>query len=312
VRQDVTPETRALLDALDRMGLPPLHTMTPLEARAMREAAARVGRAPTPEPVASIENRSIPTPWGPLPVRLYTPADWDGTGGSVVYFHGGGWVLGNLDTHDAPCRALANSAGMLVMSVAYRLAPEFRHPAALDDAWAAAEWMAQQHVGPLFVAGDSAGGHMATCVAANARGSALRLAGQLLVYPVTDLSRFDTGSYRRYANGFWLTRASMEWFRDHYLPPEVVRTEPEVSPLLREDLTGLPPAIVVAAECDVLQDEGFAYAGRLRDAGCDVRYHRYDGVIHGFFAMPALIPEAREAINAAASFLRTLAGKEAA
>lgn len=302
----LTAETRGLLESLAGMGLPPLHTMTPSQARAMREAAARIAAARGQEPVAHVQDAAIEGPGGPLAVRSYTPESWTQGDPALVYFHGGGWVLGNLDTHDGLCRALANASGFQVTAVDYRLAPEHPHPAALEDAWAATRWMVDQAWGPVIVGGDSAGGHLATCVAARARDTEVRLAAQLLVYPVTDLSRFDTTSYDTYADGYWLTRASMDWFRDHYLAPGTDPRHPDVSPLLREDVGGMPPALVVAAECDVLRDEGRAYAERLRQAGCPVDYRHYAGVIHGFFAMPDIIPEGRRAIAEAAAALRTL------
>lgn len=303
----LTPETRALLEALEGLDLPPLHTLTPSQAREMREAVAGLGAGGEPEAVASTEDRTLDGPDGPLPARIYEPEGWEaGAGGTLAYFHGGGWVLGNLDTHDALCRGLANAASLRVVSVAYRLAPENPHPAALEDAWAATRWVAESADGPLAVGGDSAGGHMAAGVAARARASAVPLVAQLLIYPVTDLSSFGTPSYREFAEGYWLTRASMEWFRDHYLPEGARRDDPDVSPLLRPDLTGMPPTVIVAAECDVLRDEGAAYARRLRDAGCAVDRRLYEGVIHGFMALPDAIPEGRRAIRQAGAALRSL------
>lgn len=303
----LTAETQEFLGGLERLRLPPLHTMTPVEARAMREAAARLAPALEPEPVATVDDRTLPGPGGELHVRLYTPSGWGAADGSLIYFHGGGWVLGDLDTHDASCRGLANASGLRVMAVQYRLAPEFPHPAALDDGWAAMSWLADESRGPLFLGGDSAGGHIATVLAARTRIAGPCLAGQLLVYPVTDLSRLDTGSYLQFADGYWLTRAAMQWFRRHYVPAGVDLADPDVSPLLRTDLTGMPPAAIIAAGCDVLRDEGAAYAERLSSAGCDVRYARYEGVIHGFFALPALIPEGRRAIEEAGAALAALA-----
>ncbi|MGI9629053.1 MAG: alpha/beta hydrolase, partial [Longimicrobiales bacterium] len=185
---------------------------------------------------------------------------------------------------------------------------EHHHPAALEDAWAATRWMADEAPGPLFVGGDSAGGHLATCVAARARGTGMSVEGQLLIYPVTDLSRLDTQSYDQFAEGYWLTGAAMEWFRGHYLGKDGDPSDPDVSPLLRGDLSGMPPAVVIAADCDVLRDEGRAYADRLEAAGCQVDYRFYEGVIHGFFAMPGAIPEGRKAIQEAGSAIRELVG----
>jgi acetyl esterase len=302
--EELTPETRALLDGLAALGLPPLHTQTPEGARAMREEVAELAGAPVVEPVAVVSDGTIAGPGGPLAVRFYQPEGWEPGAGSVAYFHGGGWVLGDLETHDGLCRGLANRSGLRVMATDYRRAPESPHPAALEDAWAATEWLRAEEEGPLVLGGDSCGGHIATIVAARARGTELGVSAQLLIYPVTDLSRFDTESYARYADGYWLTKASMGWFRGHYLPADADPAEPDVSPLLRDDLQGMPPAVVVAAACDVLLDEGRAYADRLIDAGCPVEYRRYDDVIHGFAAMPGVIPEGRDALAWAGAALR--------
>jgi acetyl esterase len=300
----LTPETRAFLAGLAGLGLPPLHTLTPVDARRMRAEAARLAGAPQSEPVASVADATLDGPGGGLGVRFYEPEGWARGGGSIVYFHGGGWVFGDLDTHDALCRSLANASGLRVMATEYRLAPEAPHPAALEDAWAATAWMASKEPGPLVVGGDSAGGHLATNVAARARGTEVRIAGQLLIYPVMDLDRMDTVSYDAFGEGYWLTRASMEWFRGHYVPDEAVRHHPDVSPLRRDDLSGMPPAVVLAAACDVLVDEGRVYADRLADAGCDVQYRVWADVIHGFAAMPGTIPEGRAALAWAGDALR--------
>jgi acetyl esterase len=306
IPEGLSPETRLFLQGLADLGLPPLHELSPEEARRMRAEVARMAPTVEPEPVASVADSRIERSGPDIPIRVYEPEGWARGGGSVVYFHGGGWVLGNLDTHDALCRALANAAGLRVMATEYRLAPEAPHPAALEDAWAATSWMAARESGPVVVGGDSAGGHIATNVAARARGSDMSIAAQLLIYPVTDLSRFETPSYAAYGEGYWLTRAAMDWFRRHYVPDEVPHHDPEVSPLHRADLSGMPPAVVLAAACDVLADEGRAYADRLADAGTDVRYRAWDRVIHGFAAVPGMIPEGREALQWAAAELRTL------
>jgi acetyl esterase len=305
----LTPEVRDLLDRLEALGLPPLHSMTPSGAREMRKATASLAAGLEPEPVYSIRDTSTPGPSTSLSTREYTPEGWaPGVGGVVVYFHGGGWVMGDLNTHDAPCRGLANASGMRVVAIDYRLAPEHPYPAANDDAWALLSSIAEMHEGPLFVGGDSAGGHIATCIAARARGSELHVAGQLLVYPVTDLSSFDTESYSAYAEGHWLTKAAMEWFRGHYLTPDTDRSDADVSPLLRDDLSGMPPAMIITAECDVLLDEGIRYSDRLREAGIDVEQRTYDGVIHGFWALAGLIPEGRRAIEDAGRWLQAQVG----
>ncbi len=271
----------------------------------MRRRAAGVAHHGEPEPVGRVEDLEIEGPGGPLRLRVYEPVT--SPPGTLVYFHGGGWVLGNLDTHDALARGLANASGLRVVAVDYRLAPEHPHPAALEDARAAVCWARAREVGALLVGGDSAGGHLATCVAAGARGTGLALAGQLLVYPVTDLASFDRPSYEAFAEGYWLTRPGMEWFRGHYLTAGTDRRDADVSPLYRENLEDMPPAVIVAAECDVLRDEGVAYAVRLEEAGCDVTYRIYPGVIHGFMALAGLIPEGRDAIEMTGARLRALA-----
>ena len=313
---DLTPETVALLRDIQGLGLPPLHECTPAEARELRKSAAALGEVEVEE-VADVLDLNIDGPDRPLPVRVYTPArpaDASQTThvGTLVYFHGGGWVLGSLDTHDALCRGLANSSGLEVVAVDYRLAPENPHPAALDDAWTATEWAAaraRSSGGSLVVGGDSAGGHLATCVSARARQSGPEIAAQVLVYPVTDLSSFETASYGRYAEGYWLTTAAMEWFRNHYLSAGTDRMHPDVSPLYRSDLRGMPPAILVAAGCDVLLDEGARYAERLIEDGGEVTVLSYPGVIHGFMALPAAIPEGRQAINDVGTLLRLRLGR---
>jgi acetyl esterase len=259
--------------------------------------------------VGSVVDRRIPGPAGDIPVRVYTP---NGTAPFplLVYFHGGGWVLGGIDTHDGTCRSLANGAGCVVVSVDYRLAPEHRYPAAAEDCCAATQWAAA-HAAELgadarrvAVGGDSAGGNLAAVVALMARdrgGPALVL--QLLIYPATD-ARFDTASYRDNADGYLLTAADMRWFWDHYLGDSGRGAEPYASPLRAADLSGLPPALVITAEFDPLRDEGEAYAKRLEDAGVASRLSRYDGMIHGFFGMGQMIDRANAAVGEACANLK--------
>ena len=309
----LTPETRSLLDKVSELNLPPLHTLTPAEARQMRGEVARLAASSEVEPVFSVQDRrcggagdAAQDVERSVGIRVYEPEGWVEGAGSIAYFHGGGWVLGNLDTHDALCRCLANASGLRVVSTDYRRAPEVPHPAAIDDAWVVTRWLAEEESGPLVVGGDSCGGHIATVVAARGRDSGISIAAQLLIYPVTDLSSFDRPSYEMFAEGYWLTRASMGWFRDHYLPLGTDRTDPEVSPLGQDDLRGLAPVVMVAAQCDVLRDEGEAYGQRLREAGCSVAYRCWEGVIHGFAAMPAVFGEARAALTWAADELQAL------
>jgi acetyl esterase len=263
--------------------------MTPAAARADAAGlAALIGRGPD---VAGVHDVAI----GPLPARVYAPADPLAT---VVWFHGGGWVIGGLETHDAMCRTLANAAQATVVSVAYRLAPEHPFPTPLEDAWTALRWVAATYSGvPLVVGGDSAGGNLAAVCALRARdrgGPALAL--QVLVYPITDHD-LATRSYLERGDGPGLTRRSMEWFWDQYVADPADRANPEISPLRAADLSGLPPAVLVSAEHDPLLDEGRAYAQRLRDAGVAVTAHHYDDMTHPFFAFVNVYERSTEAVE---------------
>jgi acetyl esterase len=296
------PEVAALLERLEASGAPSPEAL-PLEEA--RQGATSLLRelAGEPEPVARTEDAEMPGPGGPFPVRIYdpgTPAERP----CLVYFHGGGWVLCDLDSHDAVSRALARRSGALVVSVGYRLAPEHKFPAAVEDAFAATEWVAANasrlgfDARRMGVGGDSAGGNLATVVALKSRdegGPALAL--QALIYPVTNLASFDTASYTQFADGYNLTRARMEWFRSHYLAGPQDGQHPDASPLLARNLSGLPPALVITAECDPLRDEGEDYARRLELAGVTVTLTRYPGMIHPFFSMPGALRQARRAID---------------
>jgi acetyl esterase len=302
------PQARLLLDQMASMGTPPLHTMSVPDARAMMESInALLGQG---EEVAHVEDREIPGPAGAIPTRLYRP---EGTAPLpfLVYFHGGGWVLGGLGSHDVVCRSLANASGCAVLAIDYRLAPEHIFPAAVDDCYAAASWAVAnaKSLGAdparVAVGGDSAGGNLTAVVAQLARhrgGPALRF--QLLVYPATDANT-DTPSYHENATGYFLELEGMRWFYDHYLPARPDRTDPRASPLRTADLRGLPPALVITAEFDPLRDEGEAYAARLREAGVPVTLTRYHGMIHGFFGMGPLLDQGKRAVLEAAAALRT-------
>src|SRR5580658_4651852 len=279
------PEARVLLEMMDAQEAPPLESMDPAEARASRlEPMKMVGGQP--EALGRVEDLSIPGPGGDLPVRLYA-SEHGGLRPALVYFHGGGFVFGNLDTHDAVCRALAKESGAVVIAVDYRLAPEHKFPAAVDDSYAATVWVAAnaQRLGinaqRIAVGGDSAGGNLATVVAMRCRDAGgPALAAQVLIYPVTDVSSFETGSHRELGEGYFLTRAGMEWFTGHYLASADHKRHPEASPLLAPNLRSLPPALVITAEFDPLRDEGEAYGKRLQDAGVPVTISRYPGMIH--------------------------------
>src|SRR5215831_6728271 len=282
------PQAQRILDAMAALNLPPTEQMTPTEAReSMRARTAALGPV---EDVARIDDHRVSVDTGEIAVRCYTPAG-RGPLPAYVYFHGGGWVIGDIETHDGICRSLANASGCVVASVDYRLAPEHKYPVAVEDAFAATRWVAREAArlgvdgGRIAVGGDSAGGNLAAAVALMARdGDGPPLALQVLVYPVTHHS-FDTPSYREHAEGYLLTRSAMRWFWNHYLPRQEDGLEPLASPLLSRSLHGLPPALVITAEYDPLRDEGEAYAARLREAGVPVTVTRYPGMIHGFLRM---------------------------
>lgn len=303
------PQVRAWLEELQRRGGPPAYTLSPTEARTARNPVfVEMGGAP--EALAQVTDEVLAGPGGPLPLRVYTP-EGPGPFPVLVYFHGGGWVIGNLDTHDRLCRALARRTPCLVVSVDYRLAPEHKFPAALEDAWGAVSLMpgraAAWNGDPTRVAvgGDSAGGNLATVVARWARDrGGPRLVHQLLIYPVTDLTTLDRPSYRAHGHGYILTLESMAYYRDHYLPSLSEASNPDASPLLAEDLSGLPPATLLIAEYDALTDEGRAYATRLAQAGVEVTTHCFEGMIHAFFNMTGLVDRTHGAIDLAASELR--------
>jgi acetyl esterase/lipase len=300
------PQVELALQALAAQGMPRLSELEPAEARRAFEEML----PPVPgETVTRVEDRRLPGPEGEIAVRIYAPEGARG-GPAIAYFHGGGWVIGSRETHDALCRSLANRSGCTVVSVDYRLAPESRFPAAAEDCYAAARWVAEKgaEIGVdgarLAVAGDSAGGNLAAVTALMARdrgGPALRF--QLLVYPVTDCD-FDRPSYRENAEGYLLERADMQWFWDHYVPDRGERTHPYASPLRAESLADLPPALVMTAGYDPLRDEGAAYAERLRADGVVVEHARYDGMIHGFVQLVQFFDESRRAVDRAAAALR--------
>ncbi len=303
----VHPQVQTMLDALAQMGGPALSELSPVEARAMYKA---LGALEQGEEIQRVDDRLVPTPEGDVAVRVYTPADAVGSNrGVLLWFHGGGWVIGDLDTADHTCRALANRAGAVVVSVDYRLAPEHPAPAALDDCMAALMWTVENaellgvDATKVAVGGDSAGGNLAALVCQRSRDEfGPDIDFQLLVYPVTDLT-LGHPSMDENAEGYFLTKDTMVWFTECYLGDQE-RKDPAVSPLFAEQLAGLPPALVITAEYDPLRDEGEAYALRLREAGVPTEHRRYDGQIHGFFAMPSTLDDARDAIDVAGAALR--------
>ena len=302
------PQIADALQKLAAANLPPIHTLSPAEGRAQMAAVIRA-RGSLPAPIRRTEDRAIPGPGGPLPVRLYWP-EADGTLPILVYYHGGGHVIGDLDTHDVICRNLAAGAGALVMAVDYRMGPEHRFPAAVEDSWAALSWIAAEAAAlggdpaRIAVAGDSAGGNLAAVVALMARdagGPALRL--QVLLYPVSDYALVGD-SYATFDSGYGpLTRAAMAWFRGHYLRDAADADDWRASPI-RAPLAGVAPALVVVAGCDVLYDDGVRYADALRGAGVAVDYRLYPGMIHGFFGMTPMIDDAVDAQRVVADALR--------
>jgi acetyl esterase len=303
----IDPEVRGLLDRLEAAGaLTPVKGATASDARERYRALSLARRGPdyVPESVGGVEDRTVPGPAGAVSVRIYEPTV--DRGGAVTYFHGGGWVIGDLDTHDPSCRRIANLLGATVVSVEYRLAPEDPYPAALEDAIAATEWTAASFPDqPHVVAGDSAGAALAAGVAMLARDAGgPAIAAALLFYPPTDPT-MSMASVQDNGEGYFLTSADMAWFLDHYLPDPDQRTEPTVN-LLDADLAGLPPTVIATAEFDPLRDEGDAFAERLRAAGVTVRHLPGPGLIHGFLAFSGLVAAADELSTEAITALDAL------
>ena len=305
----VNPQVQAILDEFAKQGLPPFEQMSPTQARLV--ALGFRDLQGEPEDVGEVRDILVPGPAGALPVRLYHPAP----GVSlplVVYFHGGGWVIGDIELVDKPCRALANASRCVVASVNYRLSPETKFPGPVEDCYAATRWLAEhpKDVGAdgqfLVVSGDSAGGNLAAAVALMARDrGAPAISYQLLIYPVTTTAAGNTSaSYRDNADGYLLTKAGMEWFWDHYLASAEDGKNPYASPLQAADLNGLPPAMVITAEFDPLRDEGQAYAKRLQEAGVIVTTSYYEGLIHGFFWMAGALDAGKQLIAGIGSELR--------
>jgi acetyl esterase len=292
------PEIQEILDGMNAFPGPAAHELPVAAARAAHVAEAERLSGPG-EAVDEVRDVSVPGPGGDVPVRLFTPA---GARGVVAYIHGGGWVMGSLETFNAPLRALANASGATVAAVEYRLSPEHVFPAALDDCLATIRWLSAEYAGtPLAVAGDSAGGNLATVCARRLRDEVdLRL--QALVYPVADAG-LSLPSSREFATGYGLTAATVRRMWSLYLG-DADGLVPDASPLRAPDLAGVAPAFVLTAEADVVRDEGEAYAAALREAGVPVELVRWPGVIHGFFRWLAATPAAREAIEAVAAALR--------
>lgn len=311
-----TAAMKAVLDTLASLGGKPIETLTPAEARrqpspadAVKKLLQQQGKSTAPDPVAKVENRTFAGAAGDVPIRIYWPS---GTGPYpvILYIHGGGWVIADLDTYDASARALTNSARAVVVSTHYRQGPEHPYPAAHDDTFAAYQWVLQ-NVGSIngdrarvAVAGESAGGNMAAVVSIRARARKIPLpVHQLLVYPVagTDM---ETPSYREHANAKPLNKAMMQWFARHYLGAAATKGNPEINLATRNDLQGLPSTTIVTADIDPLRSEGQMLAKALQAAGVNVQSRNFQGVTHEFFGMGAAVPEAKEAVAFAAAQLQ--------
>jgi acetyl esterase len=304
------PQARALLDQVEELGLPHLNELSPEEAREQADGVrAFIGDGPD---VAQVDDFTIPVRDGEIRARRYTP---DNPAATILWVHGGGWVICDLESHDAMCRILANESGCRVIAIDYRRAPEYPFPVPLEDSWDALHWVANKHgERPLILGGDSAGGDIAAVLALRARDrGGPELMQQVLVYPVTDHD-FTTTSYQQHGSGneTFLTTAEMKWFWHQYLPDPIARDNPEASPLRAEDLTGLPPATVVTAGYDPLHDEGLAYAERLRAAGAPVTHHHYDDMIHAFFSLVNLLERGNEAVAQVGADIRTAIATSAA
>jgi len=301
------PQARALLDLMIERGVPPTHTLPPAEARRFY-LERRFFTQPDPAEVAVMRDLAA----GELPLRLYRPlgSHADDVLPVLVFFHGGGWVIGDRDTHDSLCRQLCNASGCAIVSVDYRMGPEHRFPAAVDDCVAATRWVREQaaalqlDAARLAVGGDSAGGNLAAvvCLALREAGQPLP-AFQLLIYPATDM-RMVAPSHQTNGEGYLLTRDTMQYFRAHYIPDPARWSDWRASPLLAPDLRGLPPALVLTAGYDPLRDEGRQYADALSAAGCAAQYVCFERQIHGFMPMGRVIDEANTAVDLCAAALR--------
>lgn len=312
--QQMDPDVAKILADNAAEAGPALYEQTLDEARTgIHDMVADLGGDPVP--VAAVEDRTIPGPAGAIPVRIYKPSDTPNLP-ILLFYHGGGWVVGDINSHDRLCRLLTKGANCIVVSVDYRLAPEHKYPAAPEDSYAALQWVAREAVSfggdpsRIAVGGESAGGNLAAVVSLMARDrQGPAICYQLLLYPVTDLTSLETQSYNDFATGHFLEKASMAWFIDHYLADPSDGTQPYASPLHAPDLTNLPPAAIMTAGFDVLRDEGDAYAVRLKAAGVPVFHKCYPGFIHGFYVMTGAIAAARTAVDEACGLLRTAFGE---
>ncbi len=300
-------QAKLLIELAQAAELPDIHTLTPAEARAhYDQRTSDLQATPT---VGDVDDRVIPGPAGDLPIRIYRPVGAGDSTPCLLFFHGGGWVIGTIDTHELVCRSLCEKTNATVVSVEYRLAPEHPFPAAPDDCEAATRWVAEHgaEIGVdgsrLAVCGDSAGGNLAAVVTQRCR-KGPKIAAQALVYPATDMSDLTRGSLIENAEGYLLTAHAMEWFYGHYIADEADITNPDASPLLG-DLSSLPPAIILTAEFDPLRDEGQAYAEALIAAGSEAEHVLYDGQIHTFFTQVGFMEASLDAVTRIAEFVET-------
>jgi acetyl esterase len=308
------PDAAFVYKAFQEAGRPAYETLSPDEAREYYRQA-RLITNPDPPELKSVEPLSIPSPHGSIPARIYTPKKIRQAGGlapGLVFFHGGGWVIGDLDTHDVVCRKVADEGELIVISVDYRRAPEHKFPAAVDDAITATKWVADHSrqlgvdASRLMVGGDSAGGNLAAVVALAARdGKGPAIAGQLLIYPATDFA-MTHASHREPETSILLTHSVIRWFCDHYLTGAADVHDWRASPARASTLTGLPSAYVLTAGADPLRDEGDEYARSLKQAGVPVTYRHFPGQFHGFFTMGKLLQQANVAVGEIGAWLKAL------
>jgi len=308
------PDAAAIFQAFQDAGRPAYETLPPSEAREYYRAARPIVN-PDPPALESSKPLSISAPHGAIPARIYTPKALrknNGLAPCLVFFHGGGWVIGDLDTHDVVCQKLAHEGELIVISVDYRLAPEHKFPAAADDAITATKWVADNarqfgiDAAHLLVGGDSAGGNLAAVVALAARdGDGPKLAGQVLVYPATDFA-MEHPSHSEPETSILLTHSVIKWFCNHYLNSAADIENWKASPARAKTLAGLPPAYVLTAGADPLRDEGAEYAARLKEAGVPVTYRHFPGQFHGFFTMGKLLQQANVAVTEIAGWMKAL------
>ncbi|WP_439404296.1 alpha/beta hydrolase [Bradyrhizobium sp. DASA03076] len=308
------PDAAAVYRAFQEAGRPPYETLSPAEARD-DYLRARFATNPEPPELARVAPLSIPAPHGAISARIYVPKQprlKDGLAPALVFFHGGGWVIGDLDSHDVVCRQLADAGALIVIAIDYRLAPDHKFPAATDDAIAATKWVAanarELGIDParLSIGGDSAGGNLAAVVALAARdGDGPKLAGQVLIYPAVDFA-MTHGSHSEPETSVLLTHAVVRWFRDHYLNGAADIHDWRASPARATTLIGLPPAYVLTAGADPLRDEGEEYAARLKQVGVPVTTRHYPGQFHGFFTMGKLLQQANVAVSEIGAWLKAL------